>query len=302
MREGEPHFEEKSQTEYQRLENIFLQEVSNTDPNFDNAREVVVFSDESAEDVLKEQLKKEHWWLDPYWQEKGLPKEQFEIKFGDRKIDVYNFNQEGLNPTHMEELKKVIQLFSQIKDGSVFDKIQYILLDDKQPIEQTGEKRNGQGVMGDSAIKLYPAALEAKSHRVKPASNFEGTLIHEITHSLQDADIQEKWSKKFGWEYVDSEESKSVLKVKNPKRCITDYAGAIHPSEDICESMVAAFVAPDILDPERLKFLQKEFLGETDVTEMPEVKIQRNIASEIKLPIIESDIKFRKRVEDFDIK
>lgn len=277
---------------YQRLEDLFFQEVKEADPNFERAREVCVFLDESVEDVIKKELKAENWWLDSYWQEKGLPKEQIEVSFGDRKINIYNFNQEGLGQIHLEELKRAIELFSKINNGSVFDKIKYIVLDDKQFIEQTGENRNGQGVMDNNGtIKLYPSALQGK-HRVEPASNFEGTLIHEITHSLQNADVRNEWSEKFGWESFESE-GKSLLKVKNPERCITDYARNINPSEDICESMVATVVSPQRLDPERLEFLRDKFFSKSRNSELT-IDIQRHGEGDIRLPTIDPDVKFKK--------
>lgn len=295
MREGEPNSGEQPKIEYQKLEELFFQEVSESDAGFDTAREVNVSDGESAEDVLKNDLRLENWWLDSEWQEKGLPKEQVEISFGNRKIDVYNFNQEKLSPEQLDELRKVIQSFHRINGGVVFDKIRYILISDKGQIDPVIDKeQNGAGAMQDRAVKLYPVAMESGAHRVKSASNFEGTLIHEFTHSLQNVEILHEWQNTF-WDYVDLGKGKpSILKVKNPEKCISDYAWVKNPSEDICESMVAVLTDPDSLDPERLKFLKEKFFTDTDSSEDVEVNTQILSEGAIKLPAINPDIKYKK--------
>ena len=241
---------------------------------------------------------------DPYWTEKGTPKEQFDVVFGDRKIDIKNFSDTRLTSGQLRTLQNTIAGFSQIDSGSVFGKIKSIFIDNEQPVDtELKEGLSGMGVeKGDGIIKLYPRALKPISHRVKGVPNLEGTLIHEFTHALVDANSAAdlEWKQKFGWfvlreKYEELERLDLIDKLQLPQRewpklhpdiwnlvriwankqsarCVTDYARR-GPEDDIADSMVAAIKNPKILDPERLKFLQEKFLTGLDPEKFPKVDI-----------------------------
>jgi hypothetical protein len=131
---------------------------------------------------------------------------------------------------------------------------------DIQPINpNTGENQNGEGGETDGAVKIYPSALHAVSHRISGALNLEGTLIHELSHSVGLEFINE-WRNKFEW--ISSETTEmfpgGALRYevpKEPERCVTDYA-RVNAREDVSESIVAALKNPNILDPEKLQFIK----------------------------------------------
>jgi len=247
------------------------------------------------------------WQDSPYWAEKGNAKEQFDITFGDRKIDVANFSKTALTEDQLAILQKVIGEFAQIKDGECFDKIKSILIDNVQPIDpETKVGINGMSVeKNDGIIKLYPRAIEPINHRVKGVSNFEGTMVHEITHALADKETSTEWKRRFGWKVNEEKwdrikrsglmeelrvtpqkdwpklhpnifEMIRVWEIDEPKRCVTDYA-KLGPEDDLAESMVAALCNPDVLDKRRLMFLRDRFLLGINEETAPVVDIQKRM-------------------------
>ena len=59
--------------------------------------------------------------------------------------------------------------------------------------------------------------------------------------------------------------------------------------------MVAALRNPGILDPKRLKFLRENLLTGSNQKETPEIKLERLVNNEVKLPTIESPANFKIR-------
>lgn len=255
---------------------------------------------------LSSENKAEAGWQDkPYWAEKGTPKEQLDILFEGRKVEVANFSETALSKEQLNSLRLIIGEFSKIKNGEVFDKVKSIYIDNVQPQDpETKEGMNGMSVENDDGIiKLYPRALENIPHRVKGVSNFDGTLIHELTHALVNKEIKDRWKTKFGWSVdtvkmnklersglkdkllntpqVDWEnkfgkdvwEKARIWKIDKPQKCVTDYA-KLGPNDDIAESMVAAMTTGD-LDSERLKFLKHYYLSGMGEQTLPAVHIQQ---------------------------
>jgi len=241
-----------------------------------------------------------------YWADKGEPKEKFDVIFGERKVEVKNFSDNPFTEARLIELRRVISDFCKIENGVVFDKIKSIFIDNVQPIDpETGEAINGTSVeKGDGTIKLYPnVLLEGRFHRVSGVSGFDGALLHEFTHALANSEIFDAWVRKFGWTF-NSEKIQKVRdlgllealrttpqkdwanlhpeiwklvrywEIDNSERCVTDYA-KLGPEDDLAESMVAALRVPEVLDPERLKFLKEKFLGSAEKAEAPAVEIKR---------------------------
>src|SRR5882724_6348951 len=88
---------EQNSPEYQKIENINLKQVSKEDADYDKAIEISVASEdtpkEEIEKMVRDKLVSGNWWLQEKWQEKGLPKEQIDIRVGDYKITLYNFGE-----------------------------------------------------------------------------------------------------------------------------------------------------------------------------------------------------------------
>ena len=293
--------EREKESKYQSIDDIAFQEVKEGDPDFDQVREIAVRPGESEKEIqtrLREKIKEENWWLQAYWQEKGPPNEQLELTIGDNRLSIYNFG-EKITDRHLTELERVVREFSQIEGGKIFNNVRYILIDNERKLnleKNLDEEQNGEAPSGDKAIKLYPRGMELGSHRIEGASNFEGTLIHEFSHLIPDipgSNFYSDWINKFGWkmEITDSGIFKRWYN-KDPDKCPSKYANYA-PEEDICESMVAALRNPGILDPERLQFLKDNLITKIEKMEVAEVDIRGAANNEVKLPTIESPVKFK---------
>jgi len=287
--------------EYQKIENVLVEEVGSGDPDFEKAKEVHVEIGETKKEI-KERLERgiieENWWFQNEWKEKGIPKEQLEITTGDHKLNVNNFG-EVLTDRHIMELEKVIKEFSQIKNGEFLDKVEYILINNiKKENPYSGEEQMGFSHPSAKAIELNPKGVEFSSHRIDKTSSFEGTLIHEFSHNVADEVINE-WNEKFGWEFVENPTEKfpngelKWWRNKIPEKCINSYA-RLSPDEDIAESMVAALRNPEALDPERLQFLKEALLlDKIDINKASKINIKKRGGKDIKLPELESPLKYK---------
>ena len=292
--------------EYQKITEILLEEVREDKPDFEKARKLYVEINEpkeKSEEKLRQELIRENWWFQPEWREKNIPKEQVEITIGDKKLNIYNFA-EPLTIEHLEKLERVIKESSQIKNGELLDRVKYILINDarkKSPYVEN-EEQNGFTYPNAQTIELNPPAIEFTPHRIKKVSNFEGTLIHEFSHNIVDTDVElfNKWNEKFGWEIIEQPIEKFpggdpiCYENEHPERCVSQYA-RLSPDEDIAESIVAALRDPKVLDPERLQFLKETLrLDKIDVVKAPEINIQRRSGKDIKLPQLESPVKYKR--------
>ena len=305
MPEKEPQFfkpeevtEREKEPEYQKLKDVSFEEVKKGDPDFKKAEELLVDPGESEDKIrekLEEKIKAENWWLQEYWQKKGIPKEQIEIAAGDKKLNVYSFAETLLADQHLEILEKVIKEFSQIKNGEILNEVKYILIDNiprKHP--KTGVELNGWGAEQDRAIKIYPRGMRFIPYRIEGVSNFEGIVIHELSHAITkiDTDFENEWKNKFGWAETKKGDG---WKCKYPEKCVNDYAKKSY-EEDIPESVVAALRNQKALDPEKLSFIKNKLPSEVDVEKAPEVSIQRRSGNDIELPKVESPVRFKRRV------
>ena len=232
--------------------------------------DLTIFTDDfnninQIREKLIEFLQTNNWFFKDYWLNKGKPKEKLLLESDNSNLEIYNYYNK-LSDDQIEELKKVISIFTNIKEMKPLSEVKYILIDDlqlKNPYDN--EDMNGYGVNNDAAIKLYPAALNKLHHRVPNTSNLSGTLIHELAHSLS-ISIKNKWAKSFSWELLEKPiKTKGGVykyyKVKSPERCISEYA-KFHPHEDLCDSLVAAIMCPNLLDKERLKFIKNNILND----------------------------------------
>lgn len=299
--------ETKKELKYQTIEDITFQEIKEGDPDFNTARILLVEPNQSEEEIKKkltEQISQENWWLQKYWQEKGLPIEQIKVNIGNRKLNIYNFY-EKLTDRHLKDLERVLREFSCIEDGRIFDEIKFILIDNKRKIiterhleKNLGEEKHGESRPKCKTIEIYPRGMEFTSFRINGVSKFEATLIHELSHSIPDIKpfFYNEWIKKFRWEIrgviEDGTERYGKWECEHPEKCVTEYA-KYAPEEDISESMVAALRNPKILDPERLQFLKDNLLIKIKEQKLSEIEAKRLTNSELELPAIESPIKFK---------
>lgn len=233
-----------------------------------------VKSDKDIYEEIKISLERNYWWVNEYWREKGLPKEQIEIKIGDRKITVYNFNKEiGFSDKHIKEATDVLQKYANY-DPNLLKGIKFLLLEDKQNSDmlESNEKFpvSGRNLPEWGAIRIDPRGMRMDiEHRVPGLSNFKGTFAHEIFENIKDKKLFNEWRKDFEWDYCsDYPDEWDVRKAKDdfhliytnkktgqlsfgmfttkPELCLNDYT-KVNMKEDICDSAVAALFNPETI-------------------------------------------------------
>ncbi len=273
-----------------------FQEVKEGEADFGNAISIPSASGESKETVearLLERLKESHWYLQEYWRGK-TPQEQLTVSLGDTSVEIYNFGK-YLEVEHIAQLEAVLRDYAKRQNTGVFGRVRHILFDDQGIVNPyTGEPANGWAGNRDGGVKIYPAALTGE-HRVAGVTKLEGTVIHELSHSLPD-DFISKWREALGWKPAPDDPPLKLpggairLEINDePWRCITDYARA-NASEDICESMVGALRNQAALDPERLKIINETFPVEEN--ELVVNTIRKNEG--IKLPELSQPIQYKR--------
>lgn len=271
-------------------------------------------TDETIVEEVRAKHKVKEWFTEHYWRDKGLPAEQIEFDINGFAVTIYNFNAE--KPFSDEHLAQATRVFQDLtaRFPDFLNKIRYVLLDDVQPESLSGDNdlypTNGITMREYRAIKLMPRAMETFPHRIPSASNFEGTLLHELGHLIQ-PELEEAWKEKFQWAYCsdheDEWELREVAKGKKrwfnrttgimsptsqyplqPSQCVTDYARG-NIAEDICDSIVAYFFKPKRLRdlaPEKYAILES-LDRKQDVT--VEVSTRRVNKEEISLPEIKPE-------------
>ncbi|MDO8603100.1 MAG: hypothetical protein Q7O04_04565 [Candidatus Omnitrophota bacterium] len=295
---------------YQSINDVVLQEVKEGEAGFELAMQVRYHAYDSmgkVENDLREQLIRNNWWLKAMWTQKGLPKEQISITINGHIIDAYNWNNERLSEEQISQIRDVLSKFAIIAGGIALKRVRYILIDNLREINpKSREEINGRGTGHDQVIWLYLRAIRPISHRVEGATNLEGTLIHELSHSLTYI-IEIDWAKKFGWRRLGSpnkiflDGSYSMWQLEIPARAVTTYAGEFDPGEDICESMVAALKNPEILDRERLDFLRGSFLQPLDERDNEiHISVERFYKNNIVLPAVASPVRFKRHILELE--
>ncbi|MFQ5953239.1 MAG: hypothetical protein ACE5JK_07550, partial [Candidatus Omnitrophota bacterium] len=296
---------------YPETLDIDVQMVPERGEEFESADFLRPGSDDSREKMeleIKNRIRRENWWFQSSWAKRGLPGEQISISVGDHVVDVYNWN-EPLSEEQISIMTDILHRFSVIAGGEAVKKCRYILIDNVPKINiKSGEELNGAGIPFGEGIILYPNALRPIQHRIKGVSNFEGTLIHELTHKLQEITtdagmmLLNEWQKKFGWEKSASPIPLpgglvADMKAADPSRCVSNYA-LLEPKEDLCESMVAAIKNPGVLDRERLEFLRGRLLKPLeDVSGKVALPVKHIQGEDVSLPKLQSPIRFKGRGE-----
>ena len=311
MRFEKIKLEKKEKPQFQNVSSIEIEKAKETE----NADYQVYVSPkeinepfEKLKEKVRKQLREENWFLQEYWQEKGLPKEQIsvEIKTEDEnfKIEIYNWG-EILTKDQLKTIEEVLKLFSLIAKGKALRQTKYILIDNikgkKHPI--IGKEMSGEAtpsIFDRRIIRLYPKAFENIEHRVKGVSNLEGTLIHELSHKLAPEFVNE-WSKKFGKKLKEEKKTPGGSFCEwEGENAVTELA-KYDPIEDFCESMVAFFKNPSLLDVKRQKFIKENVLKETTKEKKISLITKKYSGSEITLPKIKSPLKVKFIEEDLEI-
>lgn len=286
---------------FQTINDIEIRELGTGDNGYESAVDIPWSSSDPPYKLLddvRDQLIRENWWLQEYWQKKGLPKEQINITVNNQSITIYNWRDEKLAFDQINNIAQILGIFALIANREALKKCRYILIDNERSINpNSGEEINGYNADSYDALLLYPRSLDPIDFRISGVSNLEGTVIHELTHNLVDM-IFNEWVNKFDWEYLTKPRKlpggmTSSHKIKRPERLVTDYAST-NPSEDICDSMVAALKRPEFLDPERLDFLQKTLIKTIDITQRFTTKVKRLHGNSITLPSIPSLFTFKR--------
>lgn len=257
--------------------------------------------------AVKNEITRTRWWMRDTWVEKGLPKEEFLLADGEHQVTLFNYG-DPLERRHLDEVMSVLGLFSAIRNGKVFERVSYIVVDNVNLMnEKSGELSNGHGPTDDNKITLYPNALASIRNRVTDkASNLEGTLTHELTHGLNDVyldiegSVTEKyievaWMKIGNWTIGDKPRilpggGISAEVTTDPDRCVTVYAQS-DSGEDMCDSMVATLFDPEVLDEDKLYFLQTHF--SPDLNKVSQWVVQQVPADQIKLPATPNEFKVK---------
>ncbi|MCK5084167.1 MAG: hypothetical protein KAQ64_00740 [Candidatus Pacebacteria bacterium] len=293
---------------FQHISSLIFEEIKKDSPDVNDTIEILGENktNEEIEEAIKEELKKKYWWFNEKWTEKGLPEEQIKLRLDNTIIDTYNWG-DNLNNEQIEKIKDTLILFcSNSKD--TLENTKYILINNTSGGKHkiTGDELNGRSPNGDF-IELFPNALKDIGHRIKNVSNLEGTIIHELSHKIR-LEIRNKWKKKFGKDLSWNEKKQKAeggalidWKPYDQFSCISDLA-CYDFDEDLCESMVGAMKNPSILDKNKMEFLKKNNLI-SDKNDRQNISIEINRLSEndIKMPNIESPIRYRLIDDELEI-
>jgi hypothetical protein len=273
-------------------------------------------TDEEITDSVRRQHEAKQWYTSEYWRKKGIPVEQIEFAVNGRTITVYNWNAEKLfTDDHIGRSRKVFQELAS-RFPRVLDNIRWVLIDEIQPPSLLADDEryptNGTAMREHQAFRFMPRGMGLIPHRIKSASNFEGTFVHELGHLIQ-AQFEPEWREKFRWQYCsDNEKEWEVRKAPNgenrwfnkqtgemapqgqyplqPDQCVTFYAKQ-NMGEDICDSLVAYIYDPDELkriSPDKFDIVQKH----DEQKKKPEVVSRRIPKEDIALPEVKPQTVF----------
>lgn len=271
-------------------------------------------TDEQILAKIKRERENRDWFVTEYWRRKK-PEEQLELSINDKLVTIYNFNKD--KPFTNEYVVRTQIALAEL--GSHFphvtDKLNWILIEDEVTTSDFGDPEkfplNGHGKSEWSALILQPRVMDLIPHRIEKASNFEGTLAHEITHLIAN-EFQKEWhSGGFRWDFTfehpdDWETRTTPDGIKRlpfnkktgemaphsrfplqPEQCVSYYA-KIHPTEDICESMAAYIYNPELL--KKISPVKFEILQRHDARQpKPDVLATRIPKDQIKLPEIKPE-------------
>ncbi len=274
------------------------------------------YTDEEIIKMVKRDRESKDWFITEHWRNKGMPVEQIEFGINGRQVTVYNYNQEKpFTDEHIERASKVFQEFA-ARFPQILDQLRWVLIDDHQLPSAFGDPEkyptNGLAHKSWRAFQLYPRGMELIPHRVAAATNFDGTLTHELTHLIQ-GEFEDEWGEKFKWGYCFDDENQDEWEPRltpdgsmkrpfnkktgemspqgqfsmQPDQCVTFYAKQ-NMGEDIAESMVAYVYDPELLktiSPDKYDILEKHDANQPH----QDVRVQRIPKDQIALPEVKPE-------------
>ncbi len=271
-------------------------------------------TDQEIIEMIKREREGRDWFTSEYWRNKGIPEEQVEFQVNGQAITVYNWNKD--KPFTDEHIQKAQRAFQELASRfpQITDQMRWILIDDKQEASAFGDPEkyplNGYALRGWGAFRLLPRGMDLIPHRITKASNFEGTLVHESTHLIQQQ-FEPEWSDRFKWDYCSDHEDEWEMRPTpdgtakrwfdkktgemapqaqfplQPDQCITDYAKQ-NIGEDICDSIVAYVYDPNLLEgvsPDKSRIFQKHDAKQP----LPITTSRRVTREEIELPEVKEE-------------
>lgn len=160
------------------------------------------YTDEEVLQMVIRDKGRKDWFTSEQWRDKGMPAEQIEFFLNGRQITVYNYNQEKpFTDEHVERAKRVFQELAS-RFPQMLDQIRWVLIDDYQLPSAFGDPEkyptNGLAHSSWRTFQLFPRGMELIPHRITAATNFDGTLTHELTHLIQST-LEPEWGEKFEW-------------------------------------------------------------------------------------------------------
>lgn len=281
--------------------------------------------------MVKTDRESQDWFTSEKWRNKGMSEEQIEFAVNGRQITVYNYSEKKpFTDEHIQGAERVFKEFAS-RFPKILEQVRWILIEDHQLPSAFGDPEkyptNGYALRGWSAFQLYPRGMELFPFRIPAATNFEGTLTHELTHLIQ-SEFESEWGERFQWAYCFDDEYTDQWEVREtptvgfdgtnkklfnketgemapqgqfplqPDQCITFYAKQ-NMGEDICESMVAY-----VYDPELLKRVSEDkynILAKHDAKQpRPEAFARRVPKEQIKLPEVQPETVYYYINEDKD--
>lgn len=233
-----------------------------------------VRADQDLLQTVKNRQENKEWYYRDELRGKP-PSEQINFLIDGSTITLYNFNKDlPFTDEHVKLTERLLQnmlaRFPLLKE-----RLRWILLDDN-PLSSVFDDtenypENGFANAQWKEIKLTRRGMELSPHRVRAATNFEGTIGHELTHLILDRPLRDEWHQ-FPWHYVDMLTDKSRFEKRktpggkleryydqssgkmlpmdqfpeHPEECVTEY-GQMSRDEDTCDSMVAYLYDPALL-------------------------------------------------------
>ncbi len=282
-----------------------------------------------TDDEIVEAIRNEHqeksWFTSQEWREKGLPEEQIEFIVDNQPLTIYNYNKEQpFTEEHLQAMQRVLQ-----KLGShfpqVLNQLRWILIDNTEKLSGYGDPAkypiNGTAIRRWQTFKLYARGMDLAPHRVTAATNFEGTVVHESAHLIQD-EFKQEWDENYQWaecgDYspigkqwgkggddweikpTPDGQEQAFFNTKTgemapqgifplqPEECVTFYA-KINSNEDKCESVVAYLYDPQLLESVSMK--KFSILKNHDAQQpQPEVTSTRIPKDRIALPEVKPEV------------
>lgn len=134
-----------------------------------------------------------------------------------------------------------------------------IIIDGELFPEELGDQLPGNGTFYNGIIRVTHRAISQLSYRIKGVSSFEATLIHEAAEALLSYPGNQQfindWALYFGFKGTLDADYPICTR---PLWCVSDYAKS-NARQDICDSLAAYYLNPQILYQGKLKLLGLAF-------------------------------------------